>query len=185
MRELKIILACIAAVVLCAGAAFAQIDNGDFESGGDGWTAEADPGWSIEFRTEGGNPDGYVWLMSPFGDSGGESCVSQEFFCGEPGDDDCVITFDYYTNWIDSNEMAGRVKVYVDGNLLFTSPDENEIDWTNATVTVACGTHTIDLCLEVDQGNNGWEAGFDNVTADCDAVPNDSKTWTGLKALYR
>jgi len=185
MREWRTFTVGVAVVVLVAGAAFAQIDNGDFENGAAGWNADPAPNWTVEFLAQGGNPDGYARIMSPFGNSEGESCIDQEFECGVPGDDTCVISFDYFCRWIDSSELAGRVKVYLDGDLEFTSPAENDIDWTNATVTVPCGTHTIALCLEVDPGNNGWEAGFDNVVADCESVSSDDETWSYLKAIYR
>ena len=92
--------------------------------------------------------------------------------------------FDFQLQQIDASNGTGRVKVFVDNQLLFTSPSGN-IPFTTAVVTVPCGDHTISLALEVDQGNNGWRVCFDNVHADCDiSTPVNPSTWGLIKSIF-
>lgn len=177
--------ACI--VLLGAASARADITNGDFSAGGASWTTTVPARWTVEFLSSGGHPGGFAHLQSPFGQSGGTACVSQRFVCGqkEPGSV-CTITLEYTHRSIDSSPLAGRVKVMIDGTLVFTSAPSDFQDWTPLSLEVPCGEHTIDLCLEVAQGNNGWEAGFDNVASDCfGATPTEPARWGTVKALYR
>lgn len=177
--------ACI--VLLGAASAHADIKNGDFSSGSVGWTTSVPAGWTVEFPASGGHPGGFAHLQSPFGRSGGTACVSQRFVCGqkEPGSS-CMITLEYTHRSIDASPLTGRVKVSIDGTLVFTSAPSDLQDWTLLPLEVPCGEHTIDLCLEVDAGNNGWEAGFDNVTSDCfGATPAEPARWGTVKTLYR
>ena len=155
--------------LILGGSAAAQINNGDFSAGGAGWTV-ASPGgfWVVEFLPVDGNPDGHAHMHSPFGNSEGEACISQVFDCGTPGDPGvCGITLDYRHETWDSGPLAGRVRVFLDGQLVHTSPSEDVQPWTTIELSTPCGTHEIALCLQVDAGNNGWDAGFDNVTAQC------------------
>jgi hypothetical protein len=86
---------------------------------------------------------------------------------------------------VDANTLSGRVKVFLDGVLQFTSPPADFIDWTSVTLTAPCGDHNIRLALEVDAGNNGWEALFDNVAAHCDIlIPVEPNTWGGIKRIF-
>ena len=178
-------------LLLLVSPATAQIVNGDFEAGGTGWTVVlAPPGgggpWTISFPAAGGNPNGYANIHSPFGDSGGESCITQDFQCGEAGTVGvCDISLDYRHMTWDSSPLAGRVNIYIDGVLVHTSPPVDDQGWTGFSFVTECGPHRIELCLEVDPGNNGWEACFDNVLAECDDnVPVQDGSWGAVKALY-
>ena len=183
----------ISIIALAAGAclalalpASAQVINGDFELGGLGWTVAVPPTWSGSFPAAGGNPGGFADIRSPFGNSGGTGCVLQTFTCGDPDvGTACVFTLDYFLDNIDASSLSGRIRIYVDGLLLFTSAPADDIPWSAVSFTVPCGVHTIQLCLQVDAGNNGWEAGFDNVIAECDdSVPAEKLDWSTVKTLY-
>ena len=164
----------------------AQIVNGDFEAGGTGWTVSVPPGWTGSFPPAGGNPNGFGQIMSPFGNSGGEGCLRQQFLCGEGAPASfCRITLDYLLHNVDASSLSGRVVVMIDNVQKFVSPPADDIGWTSISFSVPCGTHEIELCLQVDAGNNGWRAGFDNVKAFCETnVGVDNRTWGGVKALY-
>ena len=170
-----------------AGGAFAQIADGDFETGGT-WGFSAPGTWTIGIQA-GGNPGMHGYIHSPWGNSGGLGCFEQSFYCGveDPaGQSSCSISLDFYLHIIDASAGTARVVVSIDGINEYVSPaGEDWIDWTRITLDVSCGYHNIALCLEVDPGNNGWEAGFDNVTADCDAgTPAESGNWSTFKSLY-
>jgi hypothetical protein len=162
--------------------AIAQIVNGDFENAGDGWFAIFVPPWSVTFPPDGGNPNGYALIQSPFE---GLGAVLQGFECGTPGGGSlCVIMFDFRLRQVDAADNSGRIKVFVDNEPFFTSVSGN-IDWTTANVTVPCGQHAIALGLEVDAGDNRWEASFDNVQADCEVTtPVAPSTWGGIKSTF-
>lgn len=179
-----LLVALVSAVPLTA---HAQVVNGDFEAGALGWGAGPPPGWIVDFPAAGGNPNGHAYIRSPFGTSAGTACVTQVFQCGvPPTQGDCRIKLDYRLRSIDANLLSARVKILVDGATVFVSPPADEIPFTTIEFTVPCGQHQIALCLEVDPGNNGWEAAFDNVSAVCiPATPTLPKTWGVVKALYR
>lgn len=165
--------------------AAAHIENGDFEEGGDHWTITQPESWTTAFPPTGGNPDGYARIRSSSGNSGGSGFISQEFDCGIPTPGlSCVIMFDYQLTRLEAGDNTGRIKVLVDGQVLFTSPS-GDIGWTAGVVTVPCGDHEIALGLEADPGGNIWQASFDNAHADCDvATPVEPKTWGGIKQQF-
>jgi hypothetical protein len=169
-----------------AAPALAQILNGDFEAGGAGWIVIAIPPWVASFPPAGGNPNGYALIQSPSGNSpGGLGAILQGFQCGTPGSgSECVIRFDFRLHQVDAADNSGRVQVFIDNEPDYTSPSGN-IDWTTVTLRVPCGDHSIALALEVDAGNNRWEASFDNVQADCEVgTPVDPSTWGMIKSTY-
>ena len=163
--------------------AWADVVNGNFEFGSQGWSVIQPPDWEITFPPAGGNPDGYASILSRFWDSEGEGCVHQTFVCGDEGT--CTISFDAMMAWLDSNELAGRLKVYANGVLKWTAPAVNELPWTPVVIDTDCGTVRLDLCLEVDPGNNMWQGGYDNVAAVCEEVPVEHLGWGTVKGLYR
>lgn len=170
--------------------AFAQVQNGDFENGGAGWVVDPPPpGWTVDFPPAGGNPNGRAAITSPFGNSQGEACIRQSFQCSSPGaGDSCNISFDYRLESIDAAPFSGRVRVLVDGVEMYVSAptDFPGIPWTSVSITVPCGQHEIALCLQVDIENNGWQASFDNVRAECrGTVPTRPRTWGDVKLIYR
>jgi hypothetical protein len=184
MRTARWIILTAGILVLMAPAAMAQVSNGDFEAGGTDWQVTQPANWSVTFPPGGGNPNGYARIMSPFGDSQGIACVSQTFVCGDNPDAVCIITLDVQLTMIDAGPNTGRIIVQVDGVEEYVSPS-TDVPWTTITIIVPCGTHTIDLCLQVDTGNHGWAACFDNVRAECDeSVSSEHGTWSGIKGLY-
>lgn len=187
MNGMRLLLLIISCLTLLAWPALADVVNGDFESGAADWTTTVPLDWVIDFPATDGNPDGNASIMSRYWDSQGLGCVSQVFLCGDAGDEGtCTIFFDAMMHWLDSNELAGRLKVYANGNLLWTAPEVNDMPWTSFLVTVDCGTITLDLCLEVDQGNNMWRGRYDNVSAVCDPnVSIDPIIWGSLKSIYQ
>ncbi len=168
--------------------ALGQVVNGDFEDPASGWVIGLpNAEWTGEIRPAGGNPDGYGYLMSNFADpfSEGEGYFEQTFVCGDDPAADCNISLDYSHGLVDASSGAGRVLIYIDGQLVHTSPQADAQPWTTVTFTVPCGTHTLRLALEVDAGNNAWEACFDNVMADCDdSVAAEDGNWSDIKSLY-
>jgi hypothetical protein len=179
----------LALVLLLTGGAMADVSNGDFEAGITDWGMFAPPTWIIGVNAAGGNPDAYGHIQSPWGDSAGMGCFRQDFQCGveDPsGASTCLITFDYFLHNLDATPGSGRVIVSIDGLVMYVSPAGMDwIDWTTVTLVVPCGYHTISLCLEVDPQNNGWEAGFDNVIAECDdSTPTEEINWSTIKSLY-
>lgn len=183
MHRTPRILAVLALLVPVAVGA--HIHNGDFEKGGDDWTVTEPANWTVTFPATGGNPDGYAQIRSPFGNSAGFGSISQEFDCGTKTSGlVCVIMFDYQLTQVDANNNSGRIKVLVDGQLLFTSPS-GDVGWSTGIVTMPCGDHEITLGLEVDPGNNGWQASFDNAHAECDiATPVPGTTWGSIKEQF-
>jgi hypothetical protein len=179
------ILVSLTLLHIAATPAQAQIQNGDFEAGGEGWIPIAIPPWFVSFPPAGGNPNGYALIQSPFSNSEGLGAILQGFLCGTPGPgNQCVIMFDYRLRQVDAADNSGRVTVFLDNEPVFTSSSGN-IDWTTATLTVPCGEHSIGLALQVDSGNNGWEASFDNVLANCEvSTPVESTTWGRIKSSY-
>lgn len=176
----------VAALLLSPVLGRADVINGDFENGGGAWSVEAPAGWTADFPDAGGNPDGWARIRSPFGDSGGEACISQGFQCGGGERDVCVIGLDYRLAAIDAGPFTARIRVTVDSIPLFESVVGDSIEWARVSVTVPCGYHVIALCLVVDPGNNGWEAGFDNVVAEClSETPAEAPSWGRIKSRYR
>jgi hypothetical protein len=190
MRHIALLVVLAGAFAL-ASSAGAQVVNGDFEAGGTGWSVDRPATWvpgdgsTIEFDAAGGNPNGFAYMHSPWGASGGLGRILQTFICGTDPSGECLITVDYRHRSVDASPLTGRVKIFVDGVLKHTSPPSNDQPWTTVTISAACGPHVLALCLEVDPGNNGWEAGFDNVTAHCDVqVDVAPSTWSTVKHLY-
>jgi len=188
MRTLRSMLALPLLILALAGTAAASIPqgiaNGDFCNGGIGWNVNALPGWNVTFPAAGGNPDCYGRIQSPFSGSGGTSSIFQTFNCGEVGlPANCIITFDYKLESLDSAPGTAVVVVLVDGVAQFTSPAA-PTDWTNVTITVPCGNHVLSFDLSVAPQNNGWAACFDNAIAHCEPiVPTASSTWGRIKSL--
>jgi hypothetical protein len=174
----------VAALLLCAAVAQADVLNGDFESGGTGWQVAVPTNWQTAFPAAGGNPGGYGAIQSPFGGAGGTGCIMQTFVCGNVGEEGtCTITLDYSLLQIDASDFSGRIVIRIDGVAYTFAP--NDSGWHSATFTVPCGVHVLELCLQVDPQNNGWRACFDNVEASCDGiVPSESTNWSTIKALY-
>ena len=174
-------------LALAAVPASAQILNGDFEMGGTDWNFNGPASWFNDYPPAGGNPDGCAIIASPLSGSGGTGCLIQTFNCGEQGSDThCAIAFDF---WLapDNNTApdTGRIFALVDGSEVFAHVGETG-GWLQASFIVPCGVHVIELCLEVDDGDHGWRAIFDNVEASCeDTVPTDGSTWSSLKGLFR
>ena len=185
MKNWRIILACAASMMLVAGGATADFVNGDFENGAAGWSTNVPANWTIDFPATGGNPDGNAQIMSPFGDSGGEGSISQTFDCGAESEETCVITLDFRLEMIDAAPATGRVRIVLDGQEVFVSAPSNFIDWTAVAVYPSCGTHTLTASLQVDAGNAGWLANFDNFTATCSPVATETRSWSTIKKLYR
>jgi hypothetical protein len=177
----------LALALFVAGGALAQISNGDFEAGIIDWAPSAPADWAIGVVFGGGNPGAYGHIQSPWGDSAGMGCFEQDFQCGEEdptGESHCLITLDYFIHSLDAAPGTGRVIVSIDGIPMFISSGD-WIDWTTITLSIPCGLHRISLCLEVDPQNNGWEAGFDNVNAECDeSTATDAINWSTIKSLY-
>lgn len=175
------------AVLLASMPAKADIFNGDFENGGTDWNFNGPADWDNVFPPAGGNPDGYAVIASPDPGSSGIGCLIQTFPCGEPGSDTvCSITFDY---WLapdnGTDPTSGIIKVFVDGAELYSAAGPSD-GWQTGTMTVPCGVHVIELCLEVTAPDNAWRCCFDNVQAVCDdTVSADADTWTGVKGLFR
>ena len=186
------ILASLPLLLLATVPALADIQNGNFQAGGDGWFVIAVPPWMVTFPPTGGNPNDYALVQSPSSiPQGTLAGILQGFQCGTPGGGSvCLILFDYRLRQVNAANNSGRVKVFIDNEPDFTSPSGN-IDWTAVGLTVPCGDHSIALTLEVDAGNNAWEASFDNVQAFCEitsSVPSQmqSGTWGAIKsAFYR
>jgi hypothetical protein len=186
-RTLLIITAL--AILTLALPASAQLINGDFEDpAGIGWGITLpNPDWTGEIRPAGGNPDGYAYLMSWYTDplSEGTGLFGQTFDCGDDPANVCVITLDYSHGLVDASSLSGRVVIYIDGVLVHTSPPVDYQPWTTVTFSVPCGIHLLEMGLEVDAGNNAWEACFDNVRAECDdSVPTIDRDWGDIKALF-
>jgi len=160
------ILAAATAVMAISVTALGDIVNGDFESGGTGWAVSVPPGWSATFPPTGGNPDGHAAIMSPLGDSEGEACILQVFDCGTESDT-IEISMDFRCDAIDANCDAGRIRIFLDNKLILEHPCACFEDPPYETMTFLApgGFHSISLCLQVDAGNNGYLAEFDNVTA--------------------
>lgn len=163
----------------------AEVVNGDFE-GADGWALTGPDGWSLDILPADGYPGGYARVQSTNENSAGAGCVSQTFECGIAGQSLCDITVDFEHANGAADPQAGRVQIFIDGNLAYTSPAIDKHAWSTVALSTTCGVHTLTLCLEVDEGNNGWLARFDNVTSRCNApTPVEQGTWGWIKTIYR
>jgi hypothetical protein len=151
--------------------AAAQVTNSGFDSGGSGWAAISPPGWTADFPTSGGNPGVYGRILSPSVASGGKAWFRQAFSCGIGHF--CNIRFDYRLEPIAASPGSARVEVWTNGVLRSTLASPTGASWRTASLSVSCGPNVaLDLCLEVDAGDNAWRTSFDNVRADCsDALP--------------
>lgn len=189
MQSNWILLLSIAAALLMSPAiGAAEVVNGDFEEGETGWTLLPIPNWRVDILPVDGNPGGCARILSSDLNSGGTGCVTvaQAFECGSDPGFTCEITVDYEHFRGLANPLAARVKIFLDGNLVHTSPPTDKQPWTTVTLSADCGEHVINLCLEVDEGDNGWIALFDNVTARCDSpTPSEEGTWGSIKSLYQ
>ena len=174
----------VAALLLCAAAASADVMNGDFENGGDQWQVNVPTNWQASFPAADGNPGGHASIQSPFGGPGGLGLIMQTFMCGDPNMiGTCTITVDYSLLQIDASNDSGRIFIRLDG--VVTTISEDDDDWYTATLTVPCGVHVLELGLQVDPQNNGWRASFDNVIAVCDGeISSELTNWGNIKALY-
>lgn len=179
-------LVTVMAVLLAASLAVASPTNGDFSSGGSGWSDSADPGFSVSYPAAGGNPGGFAQMESAFSNPGGRACIEQTFECGVPGGGtECTIGFDYFLEPIDAVPGSGRLIVEIDG-IANVVTDLSTQGWQFVSYVVPCGTHTVRICLEVDPANNSWRAGVDNVRSECTGpVANDAVEWSTLKSMYR
>lgn len=165
----------------------AQIENGDFSSGGASWYVGVPDGWEVGFSESGGNPDGRAWISNS-GVLEHRGCVNQNFKCGEQGGrTTCQLHIQYRLDLVDGqNRSSGRVVIRLGGQDYYTSPPVAPTGWQDVTLNVPCGYHGLGLCLEVDAGNNYWTASFDNVSAECESpLPVEQGSWGKLKALYR
>jgi len=175
-------------LVLVSRSAGAQLVNGDFEMGGLGWGAGGPVTWSYSYPPTGGNPNGNARLASPMTTSGGQTCITQQFFCGSaPGaTTQCSINVQYLLDNLGATSQTARVRILLDGVEQHVSPPSDHIDWTDVAFSVPCGSHQIALCLQVDAGDNAWEARFDNAEGECTGVtPTRPRSWGRLKILYR
>jgi len=169
----------------------AQIVNGDFDAGGDGWSVSAPPGWSITFNPAGGNPGGFVRIESPASHSGGTACIRQTFFCGPATPDSvtgCSVAygfrFEQLAGAIENGRIFWRVDDCSDGEGTFFPI----FDWQQAAVNdCLCGTRTLELCLNVEPGDNHFAISFDNIasTTECDVVGAEVRPWGLVKSRYR
>ena len=144
--------------------------------------------WSFSFPSTGGNPDGNARIASPMTASGGQTCITQQFFCGnDPGKGTlCSIHVQYFLANLQAASQSARVRILLDGVEQHVSPPSDNIGWTDVAFSVPCGSHQIALCLQVDPGDNAWEARFDNALAECiGATPTWPRSWGRLKILYR
>lgn len=175
------------ALAPAGGTAHAQLVNGDFEDGLNGWTSTFPNGdWTGQNTTEFPLDGSYGVVISPFFGDGGLGCLSQTFQCGDAGTGDCTVRLFYRLDLFDAGPNTGVVKISANGVEQFVSPSTPQtIDWAEVEFTVPCGTVVLDLCLEAGPGNQSWKAGFDNVTATCElVVPNEISTWGAVKALF-
>jgi hypothetical protein len=170
------------------GPAAAQIVNGNFEAGGLGWAGGGPVTWSFSFPPMGGNPNGHARIESPSTQSGGQTCITQQFICGDnpSGTTVCGISVQYLLDNLQAAMQSARVRILLDGVEQHVSPPADTIGWTTVAFSVPCGSHQIALCLQVDTGNNAWQARFDNATGDCTFVtPTRPSSWGAIKATYR
>jgi len=173
-------------LLLAAGPAAADPVNGDFSSGGSGWSDSADPGLGVSYPTAGGNPNGYARLESDFTNAGGQACIEQTFECGLPGGGtSCTIGFDFFLEALDALPGSARLVVEIDG-IADVVTDVSTQGWEFVSYVVPCGTHTVRICLVVDPSFNSWAAGVDNVRSECttDPVANEHVNWSTLKSMY-
>lgn len=183
------LLALGAAAVSAGGFDSGDVVNGDFEDGDTGWAFTVPTtNWEAEVQATGGNPDGGVYMRSPFfEDPGSTVCVEQDFICGSgAGGTGCQFTLDYYLQTLDAGVNSGRLQVFLDDEMIYETPDADVIDWSTLEFSTDCGPHVIRMCLDVDPGNHSWIARFDNVGAACMMpVPVEPRTWGQVKAEYR
>jgi len=169
----------ILAVLILPGVAGAQIENGDFESGGSAWSPWGPPGWEISFPPIGGNPDGYAYVK--YQGNAGRGGVNQTVTL--LGDRDCRISFQY--RFLGGHHASGRVILRVDSEDQFVGPWTSwysPMNWETVYVEVPCGTHTLNLVLAT-TGNDYYTVGFDNVVLN-PIVPVEASTWGSIKARY-
>jgi hypothetical protein len=164
----------------------AQITNGDFEDGPSGWsTVTSGPEFAVDI-TDANCGDGIqAQFYSDFDNPGGRACIAQDFTCGVEGADTvCTITLDYRFNLLSGSAGSARLLVSIDGEQLLSVSPTGE--WTQAAVDVACGQHTIEICMDVVPSDNAWTACVDDVNALCTGVVStDVQGWGTVKGLFR
>jgi len=203
--RLRLAFLLLVMTLLAPGIPAAQVVNGDFEEPEEvGWTDDLPSGgWTATFPDTGGLSGGCARIASPTPDGDDYGCLSQTFSCGVPGGPDvCLISVSYRHQNLGAETRTGGVEIRLDGEpVVVTGRDENGAGWRTATVTAACGTHTLALCLvrvkgaEIDGAPGkiepagdieGWEAVFDDVSATCQpASAVQPGTWSGVKRFGR
>jgi hypothetical protein len=179
------IVVLLTSLLLVAGAAGAQVLNGDFEAGATGWTSTAGPGCPVIDPT-GGNPGGcgVVPALSTTTQCGGS--LSQTFNCGAPGGD-CEISFDYRVDFL-GGIGATVFGLTADGGVTWPFQTSGATaGWQSASLVLPCGPQTITFGVVVATATmQDWEFRVDNVTAACvDPVSAETPAWGALKAQYR
>ena len=185
MRALNLFLCCC--ITATASTALADIYNGDFEAGGDGWTVDAPAEWAVEFPTEGGNPGGHALIVAP-PHNPGEACIRQVVACGE-GEGSCSVTFQFGTWQEYRTTPASRefqIRLYVDDALIYEFMATDRFLWIERTVDIPCGVHELAFCFEINDDPQTWKGIYDNIATRCDdPIPVVQERRTSLKVRFR
>jgi hypothetical protein len=186
----RVLQALLLVRLLVPVAVLAQVQNGDFESGGAGWTSQVTNYANVAFPSTGGNPNGCALVTNDLGITGEHGCILQTFECGQAGlNTSCTVRFDYQVQGFDVVGSHSEVTATVDGDVVFDQQfPPSTPGWSSVTVTVPCGTHVLGLCLDVLPGAIGdpyWRASFDNVSGTCDTnIGIEPRPWGAVKRLF-
>lgn len=187
MRTLPVLLC---ALLIVPFATNAQIVNGDFEDGLNGWTFGYPDGGPPFGWQDGGSgvvtgtlcPGNVAQLVTLDAAIPALGCLSQEFTCG-PSGGQCSISMDYS---FDFQNVTATLLVRIDGNPVFSTNTAVASCTTAGPFLLSSGTHTVELCLDLVENDFGFaRATFDNVVADCNSpLPTRRATWGAIKALF-
>lgn len=179
-------LAFVGALTLAgAGPAGAQLVNGTFDGGLNGWTVTATGGGGAMVLSTGNpGPAAYLWDMY---DNAGTATLSQTFNCGGGSDGVCFLSLEYATDVTGGANMA--VTVTLDNVVVYSATHPSTVTtYTPVLFSAPCGEHTLAITAgsTASWGFAHWMLILDNVTASCvPPVSTEARTWSGLKVMYR
>lgn len=176
---------------LLAPSAHAQVTNGFFDDGLNGWSTTTS-GTGTVVADSYGNPANAARISaqtSGFVPASGGGSIAQSFGCGGSFDTGvCVISLDY--RFTTDFAASARITVLVDGSELYVMDHAATMNgFTTLTFAVACGLKS--LVVDVTTLDAPWPAAWavwvDNVTAVCEPpVSTDAgEHWGTLKSTYQ
>lgn len=161
----------------------AQIINGDFRNGSEGWVAKHGDGSAGSHGVRFPDPgvDGVV-VFGFEGVTGYSSSIEQEFDCSEPSG--CLLSVDYRETHASYLHASAYFAIVVDGVTRFSKAARPRfvLNWETHETPVAAGHHVLRLVVNT---YPAAVAQIDNVRLRAAPVPVEAVSWGGIKGRWR